>query len=255
MLRLKTTLALAALFAIGPSPGAARAADDLNEFAQRLVELRGKVEALHDEIEAKQQDHRYRMNALAQRRASLDSEVQGKELQLRQLRQSIAEEREKNRVANESAAAITPALERVATVLTTFIDDSIPFKLEERQQAVKDLIEKVQNGDLSAPQGLDRLWTLYEDEFRITRENGLFRQEVVLDGKEQLSDVIRLGTMMLFFETEDGRTGYAKRSSDTWEYVEVTGDAAESIRALFSAFEKQVRSGYFTVPNALAGAK
>lgn len=230
------------------------AAGELDDFAERLIELRSKVETLHDEIEAKQQDHRNRMSSLAQRRTRLESEIQGKELQLRQLRQSISEQREKNRIANESAAAITPTLEKVAGVLKKYVDGSLPFKLDERRKSVDELLKKVESGDMSAPQGLNRLWSLYEDEFRLTRENGLFRQEIVIDGKEQLSDVIRLGTMMLFFQTSDGRTGFAERQGDAWEYRVAAGSDAEAITALFSAFEKQVRSGFFTIPNALVGA-
>lgn len=242
-----TVLLLASPFAF--------AADDLNELAERLIALRSQVESLHDDIEAKQQDHRNRMNSLATRRTTLESEIQGKELQLRQLRQAIAEQREKNRIANESSAAITPTLKQVAGVLTTYVDGSLPFKLDDRRRSVKDLIEKVEKGDMSAPQGLNRLWTLYEDEFRLTRENGLFRQEIVLDGKEQLSDVIRLGSMMLFFQSSDGRNGFAEREGDAWTYTVAEGSDATAITELFSTFEKQVRSGFFTLPNALAGEK
>lgn len=223
-------------------------------LAERLIGLRGKVETLQDEIEAKQQDHRSRMNASAQRRASIDAEIQAKELQLRQLRQLIAEQREKNRQANESAAAITPTLKSVASLLEKYVDSALPFKTDERKQSVTELVSKVERGDISAPQGLNRLWSLYEDEFRITRENGLFRQTITVDGKEQLSDVIRLGTMMMFFRTSTGAVGTVRRNADSFVYERMSGGDAEQIEALFSAFEKQVRTGFFEMPNALVGA-
>lgn len=227
----------------------------VKDLAERLIGLRGKVESLQDEIEAKQQDHRNRMSASAQRRASLDAEIQSKELQLRQLRQSIAEQREKNRKANESAAAITPTLKEVAAVLSRYVDGSLPFKTEDRKKSVDELLAKVERGDVSAPQGLNRLWSLYEDEFRITRENGLFKQEIVVNGKEQLSDVIRLGTMMMFFRTNSGAVGSAQREGADFVYTEAGGESAEQINDLFSAFEKQVRSGFFEVPNVLVSAQ
>lgn len=227
----------------------------VDTLAERLITLRSKVEALHDDIEAKQQDHRNRMNSLAQRRASLESEIKSKELQLRQIQAAVAEQREKNRIANESAAAITPTLKQVAELLKTYIDGSLPFKTEERINSVDDLLAKVDKGDISAPQALNRLWGLYEDEFRITRENGLFSQEIVVDGKEQLSDVLRLGTMMLFFRTDTGAVGSAARDGDGYTYTTASGDDAEQIEALFSAFEKQVRSGFFEIPNALVSAQ
>ncbi|MEO1173689.1 MAG: DUF3450 family protein [Myxococcota bacterium] len=223
----------------------------LESLADQLIDLRGKVETLQDDIEAKQQDHRSRMGSSAARRASLDSEIQSKELQLRQLREAIAEQREKNRLANESAAAITPTLKRVAGVLKSYVEASLPFKRADRIQSIDELLKKVDRGDMSAPQALNRLWGLFEDEFRITRENGLFKQEIQLNGKEQLSDVIRLGTMMLFFRTNDGVVGSAQKSGDDYTYSEAKGGDADMINALFSAFEKQVRSGFFEIPNAL----
>lgn len=234
---------------------AAHGQTQVDDLAERLIALRSQVESLYDAIEAKQQDRRNRMNALTQRVASLESEIQSKELQLRRLKASIDEQREKNRHANTSAAAITPTFESVANLLTRYIDESLPFKGKARKKSVADLVAQVRKGDISAPQGLARLWGLYEDEFRVTRENGLFTQEIVVDGKEQLSDVIRLGSVMLFFRTDTGLVGFADRSGGSWSYKAAEGTDAQQIEALFDAFEKQVRSGFFEIPNALQDSR
>ena len=107
---------------------------------------------------------------------------------------------------------------------------------------------------MSAPRALNRLWNLFEDEFRIARENGVFRQEIVVDGSSQLADVVRLGTMMMYFRTSDGRLGSVQREGTSWSYETVSGSAAKQIEALFASFEKQVRTGFFEVPNAIVGA-
>ena len=106
---------------------------DLETLAERLVELRSEVEELQVEIESTRQSHRNRMATLSQRRASLESQVQAKALQLRQIRRTLEEQRAKTRAQNEAAEAMTPAVRSVAAMLTAYIDASIPFKLEDRR--------------------------------------------------------------------------------------------------------------------------
>ena len=60
--------------------------------------------------------------------------------------------------------------------------------------------------------------------------------------------------MMLFFKLSDGRVGAARKSADAWRF-EVMTDPADSKRVLayFDALGKQIRQGWFELPNALAG--
>src|SRR5690606_29294078 len=91
----------------------------------------------------------------------------------------------------------------------------------------------------------------YEDEFRLTRENGLFSQTISLGRERVLADVVRLGSMALYFRTQDGRVGLAQRAADGWRFV-VEDDAADRARidALFDALRKQIRQGWFELPLA-----
>jgi hypothetical protein len=227
--------------------------DNLETLAQRLIELRSEVETLHDELEGQQEQHRSRMNSLAQRRAALESELQSKQLQLKKLQKVLAEQRAKTKAQNEAAAAITPVVGEVASILTDYVKGGLPFQLEDRLNGPQKVLKDLEANDVTAPRALNRLWTLFEDEFRIVKENGLFRQVVVIDGEEQLSDVIRLGSMILYFRTPDGKFGYAKRSGDDWAYVQTEGETAEKIEYLFQNFEKQVRTGFFELPYPVNG--
>ncbi len=109
-------------------------------------------------------------------------------------------------------------------------------------------------GAIPPARAANRLWALYEDEFRLTRENGLFSQTIDLGRERVLADVVRLGSMALYFRTQDGRVGLARRADNDWRFVTVD-DAAdqERINALFDALRKQIRQGYFELPLALAG--
>ena len=68
-----------------------------------------------------------------------------------------------------------------------------------------------------------------------------------------LVDIAKLGTVFLFFQTRDNRGGIARRSTnDDWKFetVDNTGDA-ERIKILFDSLKKQIRQGYFELPNPL----
>jgi hypothetical protein len=58
--------------------------------------------------------------------------------------------------------------------------------------------------------------------------------------------------VMLFFKTGDGRVGHAVREGSTWT-ARTLQDAEDRKRVLhlFDSFKKQIRTGYFEIPNAL----
>jgi hypothetical protein len=57
---------------------------------------------------------------------------------------------------------------------------------------------------------------------------------------------------MMFFATPDNKVGYVKKSGEKYAYVTVEdSEAREQIIDLFDSLQKQIRTGYFTLPNAL----
>ncbi len=226
---------------------------DLTELAQELIKLRGEVESLHDQFETDKRQHTDRMRSLAQRRLELESEVQRKELEIKKLQQSVARSRKEKERASTQATALSPVVRSTIHRLTQHVETSLPFKREDRLTELAEIGKKLEKGDLSAPRAMNQLWTYVEDELRLARENGAFSQVIELDGREQLADVVRLGMVMLFFSTNDGRVGFAEKQGDAWVYTQVDGEDGKRIQGLFDAFEKQVRTGYFEVPYAISG--
>ena len=67
-----------------------------------------------------------------------------------------------------------------------------------------------------------------------------------------MAEVAKIGSVMLFFATPDNRVGYVVKDGDGYTYKTVRDkEERESILALFDALTKQIRTGYFTIPNAL----
>src|SRR5690606_26715334 len=99
-----------------------------------------------------------------------------------------------------------------------YVKSSLPFRRAERLSELNKLDEQYRAGLLSPPRALSRLWGFIEDEFRITRENGLFQQTVTVNGEEHLAEVVRLGMVMLFYKTNDGQVGKAVAQNGTWTF-------------------------------------
>ena len=56
----------------------------------------------------------------------------------------------------------------------------------------------------------------------------------------------------MYFKLPDDTVGYVTKDAKGWFYKEaVSKKEQEQILSLFDSFKKQIRSGYFTLPNAI----
>jgi len=97
------------------------------------------------------------------------------------------------------------------------------------------------------------MWAFIEDEIRLSKENGIYQQTIDLNGEQVLADIAKLGTVLMYFQTGDKRVGMASRAADgNWHYIETTQNKEiEQIALLFDSLKKQIRQGYFELPNPL----
>jgi len=233
---------------------AAQAADSPGALAESLIKLRAEVEQLNNDVELTRQESRTQMAALSAQKAELSAAVGRSELNVRKLREDLAKRQAEAGNAGVAGETLKPVLLAALDGLRQYIAAGIPFKQTERLAELDELKRQIEAGTLAPPRAANRLWAFAEDEFRITRENGIYSQTIALDGKDVLADVAKVGSMMLFFKLSDGRVGAARKSGDAWRF-EVTTDPADSKRVLayFDALGKQIRQGWFELPNALAG--
>ena len=221
----------------------ARAQDDLDALAEELVRLRGEVESLNAELNSAQEQHRARMNSLAAQKGDLEATRRREDLRIRQLEEDLADNRARAEQAGIAGEALVPVAERAIADLRAHIEGGFPFKIDE-------IANQLESGSLAPPRVINRLWSFYEDELRLTRENALYSQIIPLDGDRVLADVAKLGTVAMYFETRDGRFGQAVRAGGDWRFVELDDRSeVQQVQALFDSLNKQIRAGYFELPN------
>ncbi len=245
-------LALLPLLALSLATPAS--AQETDARARRLADLRASVAQLSEDIELEREDLRSRLRALDAQKADVQVQLRRAELRLGELRK-VARERKESLAGEASAGeALTPVVKDALTDLRTAIRAGLPFRTDERLAALDKLEAQVDEGVLSPRKATHRAWQFYEDELRLTRENAIDRQVIDLNGEQVLCEIARVGMLGLYFRTEEGVVGRAVREGDRWTYTPYTdAESIEQVTSLFDALEKQIRSGWFTLPDLAEG--
>lgn len=226
-------------------------ADD-SEQARRLAELRAEVETLAAEVEAAKEDARGELRSLELQQTDLEARIRQEEVRVEELERMIERQREALQSEAIAGEVLTPVIEKALADIRASIQSSLPYRHDERLGEVERLEKQLVDGTVTPQRATMRVWQLIEDELRLTRENIMDRQVIPLDGAEVLADVARIGMMMMYFRTEDGRVGAVTGSPGAWTYTVFTaGGDITATQELFDALEKQVRVGWFELPNAL----
>jgi outer membrane murein-binding lipoprotein Lpp len=234
------------------SSGVSWAANDITRLAEQLTTLRAEVEELAEELENQKIDTRGKLSSISSQRSDLEMQVQREELRVKQLRQARQKRMEEVQVGDDARAQLTPTVLASIANVRESVSRGLPFKVEDRVAELNKLEAQIQDQIISPEQGASRLWQFVEDELRLTRENGMYRQMIILEGEEVLADVVRLGMVALYFKTNDARYGYVERAGSGWAYVAVTDEeGTEQLELLFDTFKVNIRVGYFELQNGL----
>lgn len=246
-------LCATALFIALTVPPPARAAD-ADDLSQGLIRLRAEVEALNGELTLLRDEQRTTLGTLNAQKADLQANLDRQQLAAREIREKLMAAETQQVDAGLIADNLKPLLQQATSELRQFVADGLPFKREERLGELDAFRGQVDSGALPVPRAVNRLWAFYEDEFRITRENGLHSQTIALGDERVLAEVAKIGSMALYFRTQDGRVGQAQRGADGWHFAAVTErDDVARINALYDALKKQIRQGWFELPLASIG--
>jgi hypothetical protein len=231
-------------------------ADTEENMAESLMKLRAEVEKLNTQIQDEKDQTKAAMRSLVVEKNELDATIGRETLKIKQINQEIAKVKKEIAAAGKNSEGIKPVVAEAIAHLKAHIAGGLPFKTGERLADVERIETQMNNGLITPQKALVQVWNSYADAIRMSRENGLFKQTIRLDGKERLAEVARLGTVMMYFKTPDERVGYAAKDAKGWYYKEAVAQAQkDQILALFDAMQKQIRSGYFTLPNAMTNTE
>ena len=228
-------------------------ADNLENLAKSLAKIRGEVEELQSQLDLEKENHNSRIASLSSQLADLSVEERRQKVSIEKLQQSIEKLTAESKQAEHSGDNLKPSLITFLTEYKRFIQAGLPFKIEDRLKAIQDLEDNLNNKLIDPKKAANHAWSLLEDEVRLSKENGIYQQTIELNGEKMLADIAKLGTVFLYFQTRDGRFGMAQRvEGSSWKFVSMdTKKDKTQINQLFGALKKQIRQGYFELPNPL----
>lgn len=246
----KRSLTVLMLGILGASLGAQNSQDALSTLAVKIAEKRGRVETLSGELDLLKADYNETLRSLATQRADLETQIKREELRIAQMNRDLEEIRLRTRSQAADLRGALPLARRTLEVLENRVKTGLPFQVDQRLSSLKTLQGLLEEGRLDSGSLLARVWNEMESEYRLTGETGLYRQRIVLEGQEQLVDVARLGMVLLYFKTFDERYGVAVPLGNTWEFRLLTDrEAQKPVAELFDALRKNLKEGYFLLPN------
>ena len=239
------------------APGAGTPGDaQIQAFGAQLAELREEVSALSQALADGRDTHRAELRSISTQQADVDLQVRRETLRLEQLKLAIASKQALVEEESARSEALIAPLNDGMDRLETLIAEGIPYRTQDRLDAVDTLRTQLDAKTLNPQEATSRLWQALEDELRLTRENILDRQVIELRGEDQLVEVARLGMVALYYRTEEGEVGRALTTGSGYSFIPYdTPEESAQVMALFDALKKQIRTGFFTLPNPLPEAK
>ena len=245
---LKTFMAIAFV----ACSGTAMAQDATEALANRLIQMRGQVDELQSELNLKREEHKNRMAYLTAQLTEMEANRDREALRIQQLEQELEQMREQVAAAGETSETLAPIILENLYALREQVQGGFPFKVGERLAALDEVEAQLNSGVITAHRAFNRLWAFVEDEIRITRENAIYSQSIKLDGENVLVDVAKLGNAMMYFRTRNLEYGRSVETPGGWRFEKFeTATDQEMVARLFDSLRKQIRQGYFQLPNAL----
>lgn len=243
---------LACIVVMLVTPPFASAQDASEELSRQLVEIRGQVDDLQNELNLKREEHKNRMAFLTAQQTELEASRDREALRITQLEQELEQMKEQVASAGDTSEALAPVVMQHLAELRQQVRTGFPFKVEERAGELDEIEMQLNSGVINTQRAFNRLWAFIEDELRISRENAIYTQSIELAGENILVEVAKLGTAMMYFQTRDRKYGRAVENSGGWrfELLDAVADQ-EQVARLFDSLRKQIRQGFFEIPNAL----
>ena len=245
----KPALIFALMLATGAPNAVAGEDENYLKLSEKLVELRGQVNDMSNELQQLRDEHKIEMRGLLSQKNSADSAIKNEDIVLSNLQEDLLSNKQLIKEVGADKETIKQALLIEVKKLENYIASGLPFKVEDRMRSLERYENNLNAGVLSSHKAANTLWSMIEDELKLARDNGVYRQSINVDGKEHLAHVVKLGMVMMYFRVGEDSYGMFRKNGDQW-VAEVRQDSqdVEQIEKLFSSLEKQIHVGYFELP-------
>lgn len=227
-LALSTAVSAAAFWAVGSA--SAQDAGQLNEIFDEAGRINQAAQQSQQTIDGIAGE----TSKLFQDYKSLLKEIEGlKAYNAQQERVIQSQRREMSNLEDSIARVdaikrqITPLMLRMIDGLENFVRLDVPFLLDERTERVDGLKELMDASDVAESEKFRRVLESYQIENEYGRTIEAYRNTLSLDGVDTEVDFLRVGRVVLAYQTIDGtRSGFWNKESNSWQALPADFNAA-----------------------------
>jgi chromosome segregation ATPase len=226
---------------------------NMTKLAEKIVYLRAQVESLNSQLQADREELSNELKSHSVQLTQLKSQIGQEEVRQKQINEKIKAAKEELTTLSANDETLEPFTLKKIEWLRNHVQNGIPFQSEKRMKGLEDIEAKLKSKILTPESAMSRLWSVVEDEMRLSRENALHRQTIRLNGEERLATVAKIGMVLMYFHTVDNRVGsIAKNIDGSFIYVEEHDqEKKELIFKLVDGLKKQIRHGEYILPVAM----
>ncbi len=228
------------------------------KLVNSIIELRGDVENLYTDIKENKESYHSQMKSLSMQITDSQAQINRESTSTKLAKNELEKIKTKIKESSSGNSEIKPLVLNALDLLEKSIKEGIPFMVEARVADLHKIKSDLNEGLITNEKALSLTWASYDDTIRVTKEIGLFKQQINFKGKSVLAQIAKLGSVAMFFSTPSNEVGFVVKDGDKYEYKHITNpEDIKKIVALFDALQKQIRTGFFSLPNALVlqGAK
>ena len=227
-------------------------ANTSEELVNSIIKLRGDVENLYTDIKENKQRYRSEMKSLSIQITDSEAQINRKSTAIKLAKNELEKIKTKIKETSSGNTEIKPLVLNALNLLEKSIKEGIPFMVDARVADLHKIKSDLNENLITNEKALALTWASYDDTIRVTKEIGLFKQPIEFKNKKVLAQIAKLGSIALFFSTPSNEVGFVIKENGEYSYKHITNpEDIKKIVALFDALQKQIRTGYFELPNAL----
>lgn len=187
-----------------------------SELAAAAVESQQRIDRLDDATRNALEEYRQanqQISQLGEYNTRMEKVVAQQQEELSSLSEQLGS-------IEHTQAEMRPLIRRMVESLEQFIAVDLPFLPQERQDRVAQLQDLLVDPDVSVAELYRRVLEAYQIESDYGRTLEGWRGELVQGEQERVVEFLRLGRLMLFYQTLDGQEqGYWDMQSKSWQVL------------------------------------
>ena len=215
-------LAFAAVLASGLTVGAAQASEvnDVLKAGAAKVQIaknsQTKVDRIADQTDGLLQEFKQvnkQIESLRVYNSQLERQIDSQKQMMAELKESIEN-------ATIIERGISPLMISMLNALEDFIALDVPFKKEQRSEAIAALYVNMDSAKFSAAEKFRQILEVYdiESEYSLSLESYRDLVDINADGSEVEVEMLRVGRVALMYQTKDkSQTGAWNKNTGSWE--------------------------------------